>query len=121
MNGPSIVLTDDDESEIEVSPMRPSAFQIPSRSPVGMANDMLINKRKVSGDVISMSSGSVSSGSDSGSVASESGTEETRSGAAAARTMAALRPTATTAAAASVNRQTWRSAWPPSARAWRRS
>jgi len=77
MNGPSIVLTDDDESEIEVSPMRPSAFQIPSRSPVGMANDMLINKRKVSGDVISMSSGSVSSGSDSGSVASESGTEET--------------------------------------------
>jgi len=78
MNGPSIELSDSDgDSVIEISP---SSFQIPSRLPAGMGADMgLINRRKVSGEVLSMSSASLSSGS--GSSGSEaSGTEETESG-----------------------------------------
>ena len=88
MQGPSIELSDDDDSVIEVSATRPASFQIPSR-PTGFMNgfstgnfnnsgaDMLINKRKVSGDVISMSSGSSSvvSGSES-----ETATETTEGG-----------------------------------------
>jgi hypothetical protein len=91
MQGPSIELSDDDDSIIEVSASRPSAFQIPSRSsgPSGFMSpgfssgnfnssgaDMLINKRKVSGDVLSMGSGSGSgSGSSIGSESDATGTE----------------------------------------------
>jgi len=76
MNGPSIELSDSDgDSVIEISP---SSFQIPSRLPAGMGADMgLINRRKVSGEVLSMSSASLSS---SGSGSEASGTEETESG-----------------------------------------
>jgi hypothetical protein len=58
MNGPSILIGDDDEV-IDLN--RNSNFQIPSqfnRSPMGpsMGTDLLINKRKVSGDVMSLAS-----------------------------------------------------------------
>lgn len=86
MQGPSIELSDDDDSIIEVSASRPSAFQIPSR-PSGFMNgfssgnfnnsgaDMLINKRKVSGDVLSMGSGSGSGSGSSIGESEETGTE----------------------------------------------
>ena len=83
MLGPSVTLSDDDsDSVIEISPSRPSAFQIPSRMPAGMGTDMLINRRKMSGDgaasLLSSMSGGSSIGSESASEASESasGTEE---------------------------------------------
>lgn len=83
MHGPSVTLSDDDsDSVIEINPssyQRPSAFQIPSRVPAGLGPDMLINKRKMSGDgaasLLSLSSGSVSSASSSAS-GSESGSED---------------------------------------------
>jgi hypothetical protein len=80
MQGPSVTLSDDDsDSVIEINPSnyRPSAFQIPSRMPVGMGSDMLINKRKISSDgaasLMSLSAGSVSSASGSESASDASG------------------------------------------------
>lgn len=61
MNGPSILIGDDDEI-IDIN--RSSSFQIPSnRSSMGpsLGTDMLINKKKVSGEVLSLSSRSQSS------------------------------------------------------------
>lgn len=77
MNGPSVYLSDDDsDSVMDVTPTRPP-FQIPGRSggyiaaPTGAAGptlggDILINKRKVSSEVLE-SSRSSSGGSGSGS------------------------------------------------------
>jgi hypothetical protein len=92
MNGPSFhIHTDDEDDVMELRPndfSRPS-FQIP-RGGMGMGGtasvggaggmDMLMNRRKISSDVISMASsdsGSIASGSDSGSTASgsDSGSE----------------------------------------------
>lgn len=71
MNGPSIDLYSDDEDVLEVSrnDVRPM-FQIPvGPSPTGpsLGTDLLINPRKVSADVMSMSSGSSGGGSQDGS------------------------------------------------------
>lgn len=86
MNGPSISIHTDDEDdvmEIRANDYSRPSFQIPmQRAPTniaGMGTDMLINKKKVSSDVISLASSDASSisgtddsGSDAGSDASGS-------------------------------------------------
>ena len=58
MNGPSIVLTDD-EDVINVDSRRPSLPPAPSMPPrPAFGTDLLINRRKVGADVLSMSSSS---------------------------------------------------------------
>jgi len=85
MNGPSISIhTDDDDDimELRSSDFSRPSFQIPGRSMgiPGMGTDALINRRKVSSDVISLASSDVSgsgsgSGSDSGSDSSDASFE----------------------------------------------
>jgi len=87
MQGPSFSLSTDDEDDVlEVKRNdfgRPN-FSIPSqnRPPIlsgsgggDFGADMLINKRKVSGDVVSMASGSASISASSSEASSESGSE----------------------------------------------
>jgi len=64
MQGPSISIGDDDEI---ININRTSNFQIPTFGNGGMGTDLLINKRKVSGDVMSLAS-SKSGTDESGSV-----------------------------------------------------
>jgi hypothetical protein len=85
MHGPSVVLSDDDDSVLDISPSRAPGFQIPGRyvaPPVGasgpmLGTDILINKRKVSSDILSSSSGR--SGSSQQARSEEDGSEYTGS------------------------------------------
>lgn len=88
MQGPSVFVdSDDDVLTIDKSDFSKPSFQIPSRPtvpPIGVAGpslglDGIINRRKVSSDVLSVSSGSSGRGSISGD-SSVSGTTDTGNG-----------------------------------------
>jgi hypothetical protein len=65
MKGPSVLISDDDEDDV-IDISKEPAFQVPHGSMTGLGTDMLINRKKVSADVMSLS------GSGSGSEYSES-------------------------------------------------